>query len=386
MRLSGSEHERSRAIDGLRGLAALGVLCFHVWLYRFDRPHGGHPALVDKVLFHGNLGLICFFVLSGFLLHRPFARAAVTASERVSVRSYATRRVARIVPAYYACLLGCIALYGVTGHRDLVPPAGDLPLFLAFAQNYSRTTLMQIDPVMWTLGIEAAFYALLPLLGLLALRLGPSRVPLQVLALAGLVLACAAWNALDRTLGWGPLAGKTLLAYLAYFAFGMLAATWVERRSSRLRIRLGPAPSAALAAAGWGLVLATAWWHESTFATGTLARATLSTLPAGIGFALVIAAAATGGGWSVRWLRWRPLAALGVVSYGVYLWHLPLIIVLRDAGALPDALAPRLLVVLAVATAVGALSWVLLERPMIQRASRGPIGLGRSWTTAPAQD
>src|SRR5258705_6456505 len=98
MRLSRSETERSRALDGLRGLAALSVLSFHVWLYRVDRPHGSHPTLVDKVLFEANLGLICFFVLSGYLLYRPFARAALTGSGRVRVRRFAARRVARIVP------------------------------------------------------------------------------------------------------------------------------------------------------------------------------------------------------------------------------------------------------------------------------------------------
>jgi peptidoglycan/LPS O-acetylase OafA/YrhL len=371
MRLSGSETERSRALDGLRGLAALSVLSFHVWLYRVDRPHGARSALVDKVLFEANLGLICFFVLSGYLLYRPFVRAALTGSGRVRVRDYAARRVARIVPPYYACLLGCIALYGVTGHRDLVPPAEYLPLFAVFAQNYSLETLMQINPVVWTLSVEAAFYALLPLLGLLALRLGPARVRRHGLWLVGLVLLTVGWNALEWALGWGAIPRKTLIAYIGYFAAGMLVATWCEQRALRRQARLGPRPSAALTALGWSLVIATAWWHESTFGTGTLARAALANLPAGLGFALVVAAATGGGGWSVQWLTSRPLVALGTVSYGVYLWHLPLIIVMRDAGMLPDALPARLLVIVATATAVATLSWVLLERPLIRRASSG---------------
>jgi peptidoglycan/LPS O-acetylase OafA/YrhL len=371
MRLSGSETERSRALDGLRGLAALSVLTFHVWLYRVDRPHGARTALVDKVLFEANLGLICFFVLSGYLLYRPFARAALTGSARVSVRNYVARRVARIVPAYYACLLGCIALYGVTGHRELVPSAAYLPLFLVFAQNYSLETLMQIDPVFWTLCVEAAFYALLPLLGLLALRLGPGRVGLHGLGLVALLLITLGWNSLDWALGWGEIPRKTLIAYIGYFALGMLVAMWFEQRSLRSRARLRPRATAALATLGWSVVIATAWWHESTFAAGTLARSAVSNLPAALGFALVVAAATGGGGWSVRWLTSRPLVALGTVSYGVYLWHVPLIIVMRDAGMLPDALPPRLLVISATATAVASLSWVLLERPLIRRAWLG---------------
>ena len=91
---------RSAAIDGIRGLAALSVLGFHVWLYRENRPMGERTLLFDQVGFALHLGLVCFFVLSGFLLYRAFARAAL-GGPRAQVGTYAIRRVARIVPAYY---------------------------------------------------------------------------------------------------------------------------------------------------------------------------------------------------------------------------------------------------------------------------------------------
>ena len=72
------------------------------------------------------------------------------------------------------------------------------------------------------------------------------------------------------------------------------------------------------------------------------------------------------------WLRWRPLARIGVVSYGLYLWHLPLLLVLRDAGALPHDLVPRTLVVLGVALVAATLSWRLVERPALTWASGAP--------------
>jgi peptidoglycan/LPS O-acetylase OafA/YrhL len=80
------------AIDGVRGLAALGVLAYHVWLYREDRPHGRRGALIDHVLFSANLGLIAFFVLSGFLLYRAYARAALTRTAPPGAVDYARRR------------------------------------------------------------------------------------------------------------------------------------------------------------------------------------------------------------------------------------------------------------------------------------------------------
>ena len=60
-----------------------------------------------------------------------------------------------------------------------------------------------------------------------------------------------------------------------------------------------------------------------------------------------------------------------MISYGVYLWHLPLLLVLRHTGMLPEPLAPRMVVVLTVALAAGAASWYLVERPSIERAKRG---------------
>jgi peptidoglycan/LPS O-acetylase OafA/YrhL len=74
---------------------------------------------------------------------------------------------------------------------------------------------------------------------------------------------------------------------------------------------------------------------------------------------------------ALRWLGWRPLAALGAVSYGVYLWHLPLLLVARHAGLLPTTLGPRLLVVLTGSVAATALSWRWIERPWIERRRIG---------------
>ena len=133
--------DRSRALDGLRALAALSVVGFHSWLYRPDRQPGARTQLTDHVFFELHLGLICFFVLSGFLLYRPFVR---------------------IGPAYYVSLALCLALYAAIGYRDLIPDADRLPFFAAFAQNYSMGSLMQINPVTWTLCVEAAFYLVLP--------------------------------------------------------------------------------------------------------------------------------------------------------------------------------------------------------------------------------
>lgn len=361
---------RSDAIDGIRGLAALSVLVFHVWLYRDARPPEARWSVLDELAFALHLGLICFFVLSGFLLYRAFARAALGGSGPVDRRTYAVRRAARIVPAYYACLAGCLALYALVGLDNIVPAAAELPAFALFAQNYSTATLMQLNPVTWTLVVEAAFYVVLPLVGALALLAGPRRPRAQLALLAALVAVTVAWNHAVAAGDLGEIARKALPAWLGVFATGMFAAHWLERRRRSGARDLTPRRTLGLALLGAAIAFAVAGWHQGT----TLAlggwRTALGDVPTGVGFALLIAAVASGTGVTVRALAWRPLAFLGLVSYGLYLWHLPLILVLRQAGLLPEPLAPRLLVVLALSTLLAWLSWRLLEEPAIRWSHR----------------
>jgi peptidoglycan/LPS O-acetylase OafA/YrhL len=235
-------------------------------------------------------------------------------------------------------------------------------VFLAFGQNYFSDTLMEINPVTWTLCVEAAFYVALPLVALV--RPGRARVTL----LLSLIGATLVWNALTYGGAWTDVSEKTLPAYAGHFALGMLVALWVESR----RERINASWTGVLAAVGACVVVASGWWYETP---GLLpdARALVLKLPAALGFALLVAAAAAGRGLVVRALSARPVAWAGVVSYGVYLWHLPLIIIGNELGWWPEDTAPRLAVVTAAALAAGWMSWVLVERPAL-RLSRIPRG------------
>jgi peptidoglycan/LPS O-acetylase OafA/YrhL len=358
--------QRSAALDGLRAVAALSVLVFHVWLYRPGPPPGPRDALADKLAFESCRGLILFFVLSGYLLYGAFLRGPV------DWRRYAKRRIARIVPAYYVCILGCLALYGAAGYSDIVPPLDQLPLFAVFAQNYSQATVMQVDPVTWTLAVEASFYVLLPFAGLLALRLRGRAHYAALLALVGLTVG---WNALTA----GFLASKALPAYAGHFALGMIVAVWAAGRHERPP--LSARRTAGLMLGGAALIALNGYWHETT-APDAFVRGGLGDLTAGAGFALVVAGTVAGTGPSVAWLRARPLAAVGVASFGIYLWHVPLLLVARELGAAPAAFLPRLGLAAAAAIAAGALSWRLVERPSLRAAAptaarRRPSGSAR---------
>ena len=379
---------RNLALDGLRGSAALAVLVFHVWLYRPTGLPGPRQALGDKILFELNLGLICFFVLSGFLLFRPFARAALAGERRVDLRDYALRRVARIAPAYYVCLAGALALYALAGAANLIPPAGQVARFLFFGQSYWPDTLTAIDAVTWTLCVEVVFYLMLPLLGWAAIRLGPHRAKAQAAMLLALVAVSAGWNALAHFSEWGPVASKSLPAYIGDFAFGMLAALWIERRRRERQGRrplTTPGLAPLLAVAGIVLVVAAAYWHER-WGSRTLAHQILMDMPAAAGFGLLIAALAAGTSRVLSPFRARPLVGAGTISYGMYLWHIPLILVLLALGGLPGSFLPRLAVVLALTVAVATLSWRLVERPVLRRVARRsrrrPATAGNSTATA----
>jgi peptidoglycan/LPS O-acetylase OafA/YrhL len=375
MLMASSERKmRTAGLDGLRALAALSVLCLHVWLYRQPNPdHPTRPGLLDKAVFEFRLGLVFFFVLSGYLLYRAFAGAALRGDERVDVGRYARRRIARIVPAYWLALAGAIALlWGLRGSPGVrLPAAADLPLFFLFGQNYSHDTFFSLNPVTWTLCLEAAFYVSLPLIGWAAYRVARGRVGGQAALLLALAAAGLAYSAVDYAAGWAGIAGKALPAYLPVFAAGMAVALWAEARRARGAPPLSSAASAALVIGGFALVIADGAWHAvASTPAHNAALSIFGDVPGAVGFAAVVAAAVAGRGLPVAWMRVRPLAWVGLVSYGVYLWHVPLLLFMRGHGLMPSSFVLSLALVLPLVLAVSAASWYLVERPLLARANR----------------
>ena len=323
----------------------------------------------DYAVHELRLGLVCFFVLSGFLLSRPWFAAALGARRRPHLGRYARARAARILPGYYAALAGSVVLlWGLRGTPGLrLPPADELPLFLVFAQNFSSASVMKLDPPMWSLVVEIMFYALLPFIGWLALRL-PARRRMQALAPLALLALGLAYNWSIAGNGLGLTFSKTLAAMLPYFALGMLAALMLHGRTIDMRAKR------AMVAAGIALVLSDALTKAAVPASGidaTLLFSVIRDLPSAIGFALMVAAFAAAP--RSRVVGGRALAAIGTISYGFYLWHVPVLMVLRGYDLLP--LNPILgsAVALGPSLAISAASWFALERP----AMRWVAGRGR---------
>ena len=354
----------------MRGVAALGVFAIHLWIYQLSNSMVlQRESWTTVALFEGRVAFVMFFVLSGYLLYRGFARAALGRSDQVWTLGYLLRRAARILPAYYVALAGSLVLLafagdGTPGRR--VVDGSDLPLFLFFGQNYSPDTLLKLNAATWTLAVEVVFYLMLPLIGLLALRLSSAKR--QAALLGSLVIAGLGWNLVHYFADWGAVAGHSAPAFLPYFACGMLVALAVESNRARGRV-LSHRQSLALTLGAVVLLVANGLWHGTLGDVHGLTMELFADLAAAVAFAAIIASLVLGTGAGLRWLAWRPLAWIGTITYGLYLWHIPVIVWARGNGLLPGG-ALSALVALPIAIALGAASWYLLEQPFMNRAAR----------------
>ena len=365
---AGPGRPRLGALDGMRGAAALGIIAIHVWMFLPDRGLATPGTLSDELMGQLRLGMPMFFVLSGYLIFRPYAAAAIEGRPLPRLGVYALRRVARVGPAYWIAILLTAAVLAGLG-SGYAQPASVLPSFLLFLQVYDPSAMGRLNPPTWTVAVEASFYLLVPLFAILVAALtsrmrdpGRRRAVLAV-ACGGLLLTGATVLGLASLNGWGVDVRHTLPARLASFGAGMLVAVLAhDRRTSRRG-------TVALAAAGTALVLAEAGWLVSDLGPAAMHLALVDT-PASIGFALVIAAVATGRLPGAVVFERGPLQWYGTLSFGVYLTHFPVIYVLRTLERFPDGPVAAIGLVLGISTVLAIVSWHVVEKPAIAWARR----------------
>ena len=150
----------------------------------------------------------------------------------------------------------------------------------------------------------------------------------------------------------------TLPSYLPLFACGIGAAVLAHGRV------VGRRQSLALLVVGSALVLANGYWHEE--GTGFFGHV-VGDLPAAVGFGAVIAAVAAR---PPGLLSTRPLQALGTLSYGIYLWHMPVMFALQLRGVWPHTAGPAFVRVIVPTIALATASWFLVERPILRLVDR----------------
>ena len=344
------------ALDGLRGLAVAAVLLFHGG---FDWATGGF------------LGVSTFFTLSGFLI-TTLLLAEHDRSGQVGLRGFWSRRFRRLLPASLLCLAGVVAFGAfVATSAQLETLRVEVLAALAQVANWqliaSGTSYADIftapSPVQhfWSLAIEEQFYLLFPLAmaGLFALgrRLGNPRRTVAVglcVALAGSLLATLLLQgaAIDRIYyGTDTRAAELTVGALLAVA---LHPRRVDRAVASVLAWIGLA-ALGVTVLAWSVVrLDDAWLYQGGLAAFALVSAA------------VIAGALQDQGPLRAALAWEPLRRLGLISYGVYLFHWPIFLWLTPErtglGQWP-LFAVRVAVTLVVA--VG--SYFLLERPVRSR-------------------
>lgn len=153
---------RLGVLDGIRGIAVLMVFLYHIW-----GVSGTNKILfLNKdatfVLMWGHLGVNLFYVLSGFLLFKPFCEMYYTNRGEIDIKKYFLKRALRILPVYYVLLALTVVLTDPTYISTIGLKIILVNIF--FMQNFFIEKIPLIDGVTWTLAIEVQFYLLLPLI------------------------------------------------------------------------------------------------------------------------------------------------------------------------------------------------------------------------------
>ncbi|HUC05130.1 MAG TPA: acyltransferase family protein [Acidimicrobiales bacterium] len=371
------------ALNGLRALAVLAVMAYHLQL---GWARGGY------------LGVDLFFVLSGFLI-TTLLLEEWTGTGTIRLANFWARRARRLLPALFLVLVG-LAIYlvvnanvgspGANGLIDLNGLRGDALATLFYVGNWHAIYAHQSyfaqfstpSPLQhtWSLAIEEQFYVVWPLLLLFVLR--AARRSWRQVGLALTVVGTAA-SALAMALLFHPGGDPTRIYYgtdtraFDLMAGAIVAFTAASRRQPNRRARRTlhiAAPLAAAALAVFWVVAGTSGGIPSNymFEGGFL-------LCAGLAAVVVADARLAEPGRFARVLSSPPLHFLGTISYGIYLWHWPVFVYVTSARTGLSTL-PLDIVRVAMTLAISTASFYLVERPLRRARPRGWI---RYWL-APA--
>ncbi|MGW0431791.1 acyltransferase family protein [Micromonospora sp. NPDC003197] len=367
---------RLPALDAVRVIGAIAVLAQHVGFYTgvtLTASWGGWLGVLD-------VGVALFFVLSGFLLFRPWAYASATGAPAPSSRRYLWRRALRILPAYWLTVVVCLLL--LPGSPALT--TSDWLHYLTLTQIYDDSALRQSVGQTWSLATEVAFYLVLPLIAMAATgrRWRPWRAVAVAAATIPVTVGWLVAMATGLVDGW-PY-GMWLPSYATWFGAGIALAavhvalaTGTAPRAWRFLDALGRSPLACWAIALGVLAVATtpvAGRHDlSTPSTAQMATrlvlylvvAVLVVLP--IAFGPQTRTKAVLGTATARWL--------GTVSYGLFLWHpfvLQTVYRVTDRPMFSGDLLGTFALTLGGGLLLATISYYALERPALRLAAWRP--------------
>jgi peptidoglycan/LPS O-acetylase OafA/YrhL/predicted metal-dependent phosphoesterase TrpH len=364
------------ALNGLRALAAMCVFLVHFQQFtQFEASFG--VVDIERWMINGNTGVALFFVLSGFLLSMPFWHANKKHTV-VSMRDYFINRSIRIIPIYYLCIFALLMIKGFSG-PDV--NFNNLLSHLFFLHNLKDYQVLSLNPPFWTLAVEFQFYLFLPLFfyALMKLSYRSSQVvcaisiPLIYLAYRLLMSALEHWQdwpiavpliwpfGIDITSPDGPALTYSLFAHLPHFLIGVLAASFYRATDSKFA-----------EAAFWlsgvliFIILATPLDELMQVDFG---RYNFPFIPILLGIIVFSAplSRVAGGLLELRLLKW-----MGIISYGIYLYHYPIQKAVKHGFeafnlAVNQYAGLFLFGSLALTLAIAHVSYLLVEQPIMRR-------------------
>ncbi|KZS44360.1 acyltransferase [Paenibacillus glucanolyticus] len=356
MPISDKPHSRYMpGLDGLRALALIGVMGYH-WNFGFA---GG-----------GFLGVSLFFVLSGYLITDILA-SQWHHQRRIDLKDFWIRRFRRLLPAMLLMLFILVVWVTLFDRSRLLTLRGEVLGAVTYISNWQFIYQQQSyfesfgppSPLghFWSLAVEEQFYLLWPLIMLAGLKLFPRRGQLFSFIAAG-----AAASALVMALIYQPGEDPSRVYYgTDTRAFGLLigaglAIVWPSWKlslqvSTAVRRRLNLTGAAAL------LIILFMMWQVDRY-DPFLYRGGMFLFS--MAAAVLVAVLAHPAASISRLLSWKPLLWVGVRSYGIYLWHYPVMILTSPASGSGDLSLPQVVLQITASVILAALSWKYVEEPI----------------------
>lgn len=330
-------------IDGLRAVAVLPVVAYHVGLH---------------ALRGGFIGVDVFFVISGFLITQLLYKDI--RANRFSIITFYERRIRRIFPALIAVLLAvyvlailyCLPSELVDVSKSVTAAALSVSNFYFWLHSGYFDGDAISKPLLhtWSLAVEEQFYLFWPLLLFTLHRFVRSRlVPVT------LGLSCVSF-ALSIAGMWYFPSANFYLPFTRAWELGIGALLALDA----VPVLIGPAMRNVLAALGLALIIASVFLINPDLPFPGL----LAAVPC-VGAALVILAGRDGDSLVARALSWRPVVFIGLISYSLYLWHWPITVFQKTYGAFVGGLSDATvkLLIIAVSLLIATLSWKFIEQP-----------------------
>lgn len=393
-------------LDGIRALAVIAIVILHSWATYGEPSWSLFGQDLTFIPAHLRLGVDLFFLLSGFLLARPWFRSECDGTARPRLAAFWLRRLYRIVPAYYLSLIAVLFLFVPSGRITQGAIEGEIGLWnlgahALFLQNYvplSSGFLNGSNDAWWSLTVEMTWYLVLPLFAVAftgrrwrvalpaALGITFAWTALSMYSLGGLVgVMTRSVSGETATLvglprPWSPTMRDLLLMAFPSYAFTFALGVGLARMvvvASRARNNSAPwwsRPRCATAIFGLGAVFCVVVTSRSWALDGQLGQ-DVSLASCSLALAAMLYGVTFGLPLLRRPLEWLPLRYIGWVSYGIYLFHIPVLSMITmhsDISTWNSSVGVPVLLIcgLAISTVVATASWLLVERPFLQSRKR----------------